>query len=132
MEATVPRHKYPICDPLGSPTIHLSVSLYREGWNTFDLCEKCQFLSNINNTGEGSRCCCMGSTHGVKKIFARAVCTWHVQVFFVVCGLDLRKCKFAMMPQVIFLLVRIWLCCMLKAYINYSTCNRSIINLCWI
>ena len=43
MEATVPRHKYPICDPLGSPTIHLSVSLYREGWNTFDLCESVNF-----------------------------------------------------------------------------------------
>ena len=67
MEATVPRHKYPICDPLGSPTIHLSVSLYREGWNTFDLCEKCHCLSNIINT-EGPAKSVATSTYGVKNI----------------------------------------------------------------
>ena len=36
------------------------------------------------------------------------------------------------MSHVIYLLIRISSCCMLKAYMNYSICIRLIINLCWI
>ena len=33
-----------------------------------------------------------------------AVCIWHVQVFFLVCGLNLRIYKVTMLPHIIFLL----------------------------
>ena len=36
-----------------------------EGWNTFDLCEKCSCLSNVDNTAEDLA---MGSTYGIKNI----------------------------------------------------------------